>query len=68
MLSNKRQRSIVDLLKPYQKLDEMQKSIRSRSLQVVNINESKEKTKKKRFVGDNYVPPVHATIFLLQAS
>ena len=35
----------------------MEKSIRSRSLNILKTEESKEESKKRRFVGDNYVSP-----------
>ena len=57
MNSKKRQRSIVDLLRAYHRLDQMEKSLRSRSLQSLNNNHPKEETKKRRFVGPDYVPP-----------
>ena len=57
MNSKKRQRSIVDLLRAYHRLDQMIKSLRSRSLQCLNNNHPKEETKKRRFVGPDYVPP-----------
>ena len=57
MNTKKRQRSIVDLLRVYHRLDQMEKSLRSRSLQSINNNQPKEETKKRRFVGPDYVPP-----------
>ena len=57
MNSNKLQRSIVDLLRANHRLDQMEKSLRSRSLQSLNNYHLKEETKKRRFVGPDYVPP-----------
>ena len=57
MNSKKRQRSIVDLLRAYHRLDQMEKSLRSRSLQSINNIQQKEESKKRRFVGPDYVPP-----------
>ena len=57
MNTKKRQRCIVYLLRAYHRLDQMEKSLRSRSLQSMNNNQPKEESKKRRFVGPNYVPP-----------
>ena len=57
MNTNKCQRRIVDLLRAYHRLDQMEKSLRSRSLQSMNKTIPKEESKKRRFVGPDYVPP-----------
>ena len=57
MNAKKRQSSIVDLLRAYHRLDQMEKSLRSRSLQSINTTHPKEESKKRRFVGPDYVPP-----------